>query len=236
MRKIIYSLIFIIPIISYSQTRIKISGFSEYDAWVHMDPFYLDDPNPDVDNMRPVEYEERDTYIKIGLDSQFMKYKIGFIGVKIDFRKQWKNRKHNNDGDVYFASSAPMTPYQTKIDYIKYDLALYYGGCNCKPIKPYLGFGGEFKIEETTSTFIYVDNQENAAADPYVSIPVDEHIERRFNYYAVAGIDVMIRRHFYVETQLRLYFNEFQIDDKHLIRDRTIETQWRPMIQLGFVF
>ena len=236
MRKIISILIILLPLISYSQTRIKISGFSEYDAWTHMDPFYIVEPNPDTDNMRPVEYEERNTHIKLGLDSQLMAYWIGVIGVKIDFRKLWGNRKHLNDGDVYFASTYPITPYQTKRDYIKYDLAFYYGGRNNQTIKPYLGFGGEFKIEETTSTFIYIDNQINASADPYVSIPVDEHVERRFNYYGVAGVDVMLRRHFYVSTQLRLYFDEFQIDEKHLIRDRTVETQWRPMIELGFVF
>ena len=237
MKKIIYTFILIIPLLSYSQTKIRISGFSEYDSWTHMDPFYEVEPsnNPDTDNFRPVEYEERETQIKIGLDSPLMKYGTGVVGLKIDFIKKWGNRKHIKDGDAYFEYGFPLTPYQTKSDYIKYGMLLYYG-VPLATFKPYFGVGGEFKIEGITSTFIYIDEQTNAALDPIVSIPVDEHIERRFNYYGVLGVDVIMGRHFYIIPQLRLYFSEVQLDEKHMIRDRKDKSQWRPMIELGFVF
>jgi len=96
--------------------------------------------------------------------------------------------------------------------------------------------GGEFKIEGITSTFIYIDEQTNASFDPIVSIPVDEHVERRFNYYSVAGVDVIIGRYFYVIPQLRLYFSEIEMDEKHMIRNRKDKSQFRPMIELGFIF
>jgi len=223
------------PFLAYSQTKIRVSGFTEYDSWTHMDPFYIDEPDSDVDNFRPVEYEERVTQLKLGLDSPLMKYWIGTVGLKIDFVKKWGNRKHVQDGDAYFEYGFPMTPYQAKSDYIKYGVLLYYG-FPMSNFKPYFGFGGEFKIEGITSTFIYIDNQSNASLDPIVSIPVDEHIERRFNYYGVAGIDFIIGRYFYVAPQLRLYFSEIEIDEKHRIRNRTDKSQLRPMIELGFIF
>jgi len=237
MRNIIYTFILIIPFISYSQTKIRISGFSEYDSWTHMDPFYENEPseNPDIDNFRPVEYEERAIQIKIGIDSPLMKYGIGVLGLKIDFLKKWNNRKHINDGDSYFEYGFPLTPYQTKSDYIKYGMLLYYG-LPLSNFKPYIGFGGEFKIEGITSTFIYIDEQTRADLDPIISIPVDEHIERRFNYYGVAGVDVIMGRYFYIVPQLRLYFSEIEIDEKHLIRNRKDKSQLRPMIELGFIF
>lgn len=237
MKNIICVFIIIIPFLSYSQTKIRISGFSEYDSWTHMDPFYMDEPNDfsDIDNFRPVEYEERTTQIKLGLDSPLMKYGIGVVGLKIDFVKKWSNRKYINDGDAYFEYAFPMTPYQAKSDYIKYGMLLYYG-FPLSNFKPYVGFGGEFKIEGITSTFIYIDEQTNASWDPIVSIPVDEHIERRFNYYGVAGVDVIIGRYFYVIPQLRLYFSEVEIDEKHMIRNRKDKSQMRPMIEIGFIF
>ena len=85
MKKIIFIFILIIPFLSYSQTKIRVSGFTEYDSWTHMDPFYIDEPDSDVDNFRPVEYEERVTQLKLALDSPLMKYWIGTMGVKIDF-------------------------------------------------------------------------------------------------------------------------------------------------------
>jgi len=235
MKKIICIFILIMPFLAYSQTKIRVSGFTEYDSWTHMDPFYIDEPDSDVDNFRPVEYEERVTQLKLGLDSPLMKYWIGTVGLKIDFVKKWGNRKHVQDGDAYFEYGFPMTPYQAKSDYIKYGVLLYYG-FPMSNFKPYFGFGGEFKIEGITSTFIYIDNQSNASLDPIVSIPVDEHIERRFNYYGVAGIDFIIGRYFYVAPQLRLYFSEIEIDEKHRIRNRTDKSQLRPMIELGFIF
>ena len=87
-----------------------------------------------------------------------------------------------------------------------------------------------------SSTFIYIDNQTNAAANPYASIPVDEHIERRFNYYAVAGLDYYIGRHFYIVPHVKLYFDEIEIDEKMVIKDRTNKTQFRPGIEFGFIF
>ena len=62
MYKLIYIIILIIPILATSQskalhTRILINAWSEYDTWVHLDPFYLDEPAQDVDNFRPVDYE-----------------------------------------------------------------------------------------------------------------------------------------------------------------------------------
>ena len=237
MKNIIYTLILIIPLLSYSQTKIRISGFSEYDAWTHMDPFYEVEPNDitDIDNFRPVEYEERETQIKLGLDSPLMKYGIGVVGLKIDFVKKWSNRKHIQDGDSYFEYGFPLTPYQTKSDYIKYGMLLYYG-LPLANFKPYIGVGGEFKIEGITSTFIYIDDQSNANNDPIISIPVDEHIERRFSYYSVLGVDFIMGRYFYIIPQLRLYFSEVEIDEKHIIRNRKDKSQWRPMIELGFVF
>jgi len=237
MKKIIYILVLSIPFLAYSQTKIRISGFSEYDSWTHMDPFYEMEPseNPDIDNFRPVEYEERETQIKIGLDSPLMKYGAGIVGLKIDFVKKWNNRKHIKDGDTYFEYGFPLTPYQTKSDYIKYGMLLYYG-LPLSNFKPYLGFGGEFKIEGITSTFIYIDDQFNANYDPIISIPVDEHVERRFNYYGVLGVDVTMGRYFYIVPQLRLYFSEVELDEKHIIRNRKDKSQWRPMIELGFVF
>ena len=137
MKKIIYFFIIIIPYISSSQTRVRVSGFTKYDAWTHMDPFYLNKPIQDVDNFRPVEYEERVTELKIVLDSPLMSYWIGKIGVKINFLKGWGNRKHTDDGDEYFEYSWPMTPYQTKRDYIDYGVEVYYG-FPMSNLKPYI--------------------------------------------------------------------------------------------------
>ena len=112
MRWIIF--IFIISSICFAQTTsLRLSGFTNYDSWTHMDPFYVDEPNQDLDNFRPVEYDERITQIKLTLDSPFMDYGIGKFGVKINFIRRWSNRKHTVDSDEYFAYSWPMTPYQT---------------------------------------------------------------------------------------------------------------------------
>tara|TARA_B100000530_G_scaffold24251_2_gene15448 strand:+ start:1291 stop:1893 length:603 start_codon:yes stop_codon:yes gene_type:complete len=200
-----------------------------------MDPFYLNEPIADVDNFRPVEYEERVTHIKLSLDSPLMSYWIGIVGAKINFVKGWGNRKHINDGDEYFEYSFPMTPYQTKRDYIDYGVELYYG-FPMSSLKPYLGFGGEFRIEQTTSSFIYIDNQTNASADPIASIPVDEHVERRFGYYAIFGLDYIVGRHFYVAPHLKLYFNEVEIDEKISVKNRTDNAQFRPGVEIGFIF
>lgn len=235
MKKIICILILIIPWICHSQTRVRFSGMTNFDAWTHMDPFYLNEPNQDVDNFRPVEYNERVTELKLALDSPLMQYWIGTIGAKIHFLTRWSNRKHINDGDEYFEYSWPMTPYQTKSDMIGYGVELYYG-FPMSSFKPYFGIGGAFKIEQISSTFIYIDNQTNAAANPYASIPVDEHIERRFNYYAVAGLDYYIGRYFYIVPHVKLYFDEIEIDEKMVIKDRTNKTQFRPGIEFGFIF
>ena len=235
MKKILFFLIIITPYLSSAQTRIRVSGSSTYDAWTHMDPFYLNEPVQDVDNFRPVEYEERVTEIKLSLDSPLMSYWIGVIGAKINFKKGWGNRKHTEDGDNYFAYSWPMTPYQTKRDYIDYGVEVYYG-FPTGSAKPYIGFGGQFKIEQITSSFIYIDNQTNASSNPIASIPVDEHIERRISYYAIAGLDYIVGRHFYIVPHLKLYFNEIKIDEKMLIKNRTNNTQLRPGIEVGFIF
>ena len=235
MKKAFFLFIIIIPLICSSQTRIRISGLTEYDAWTHMDPFYLDKPIQDVDNFRPVEYEERVTRFKLALDSPLMDYWIGTIGAKINFSVLWSNRKHTNDGDDYFEYSWPMTPYQTKRDYIDYGVELYYG-FPMSGFKPYIGFGGEFKIEQTSSSFIYIDNQTNAAANPVISIPVDEHVERRFSYYAIIGLDYIVARHLYIVPHIRLYFNEIDIDEKMSIKNRTDGSQFRPGIEIGFIF
>ncbi|MAZ58602.1 MAG: hypothetical protein CMP56_04275 [Flavobacteriales bacterium] len=235
MKRILCVFVLIIPFLCSSQTRIRVSGFSEYDAWTHMDPFYLNEPIADVDNFRPVEYEERVTHIKLSLDSPLMSYWIGIVGAKINFVKGWGNRKHINDGDEYFEYSFPMTPYQTKRDYIDYGVELYYG-FPMSSLKPYLGFGGEFRIEQTTSSFIYIDNQTNASADPIASIPVDEHVERRFGYYAIFGLDYIVGRHFYVAPHLKLYFNEVEIDEKISVKNRTDNAQFRPGVEIGFIF
>jgi len=224
----------ILPIICFSQTNIRLSGFTNYDAWTHMDPFYLDEPNQDLDNFRPVEYDERITQIKLTLDNQLMEYWIGAFGVKIHFIRRWSNRKHTVDSDEYFAYNWPMTPYQTRGDYISYGGELYFG-VPTGTLKPYFGVGGEFKIEGTTSTFIYIDNQTNAAANPYASIPVDEHVERRFGYYAIVGVDYMVGK-FFIAPFIRLYFNEIKIDEKMIIHDQTDDAQFRPGIELGFIF
>ncbi len=236
MNRILYLVFLITPILCYSQTRVIVSGFTNYDSWTHMDPFYLSEPLPDADNMRPVEYEERITHIQIGLDSPLMQYWIGYFGAKIHFKKQWSNRKHVEDGDGYFEYNFPMTPYQTRGDYISYGVEIYYGGNNSQPIKPYIGLGTEFKIEEITSTFIYVDNQDNAGSNPYETIPIDEHIERRFAYYAVIGVDYRVAKNLYLGGYIRMYFEEIEIDEKWSVHDRTDNNQLRPGVQLGFMF
>ena len=236
MKKIIALLFIILPLLVSSQTRLRISGFSNYDAWTHMDPFYLDEPVQDADNVRPVEYEERVTELKFSLDSPIKQYGFGYAGVKIHFVKGWANRKHTEDGDEYFEYSWPMTPYQTKRDYLKYAFEIYYGGSNANSLKPYIGIGGEFKIEQIGSTFIYLDDQTNAASDPIMSIPIDEHLERRVGYYLMGGVDYRIQRHFYICPFLKLYFNEVQIDEKMKIKDRTDAAQFRTGIEVGFIF
>ena len=87
MYKIISLGLLLLPFICSSQTRIRVSGTSEYEAWTHLDPFYLNNPVQDVDNFRPVEYEERVTEFKLCLDSPLMRYWIGVIGTKINFKK-----------------------------------------------------------------------------------------------------------------------------------------------------
>jgi len=200
-----------------------------------MDPFYLDEPNPDVDNFRPVEYEERITTLHLGITQTLMKYKIGWFGVGIHFKRQWSNRKHIKDGDAYFEYGAPMTPYQTRGDYIGYNTRLYYF-VNISGVKPAVGIGGEFKIEQISSRFIYIDNQINASANPYAAIPVDEHIERRFAYYIYTSINYSPMKHVLIQPEIRLYFNEIEIDEKMVIRDQTDEAQLRPMITGRFYF
>ena len=236
MKRNFYILFLLIPVLCYSQTRFIVSGFTNYDAWVHMDPFYLIEPSPDTDNVRPVEYEERITHVQIGIDSPLMQYWIGYIGIKVHFKKLWANRKHINDGDAYFENTFPLTPYQTKRDYISYALELYYGGCNCQAIKPYIGLGSEFKIEQNTSSFIYIDNQTNAGANPYEAIPVDEHVERRFAYYAVLGVDYRVARNLYVGAHIRMYFDEVEIDNKWRVHDRVDNEQFRTGVEIGFMF
>ena len=103
-------------------------------------------------------------------------------------------------------------------------------------LKPYFGIGGQFQIEQIGSSFIYIDNQTNASANPLASIPVDEHIERRFSYYAIAGVDYIVARHFYIIPYVKLYFNEIEIDEKMIIKDRTDKAQLRPGIEIGFIF
>ncbi|MBF25702.1 MAG: hypothetical protein CMP49_04210 [Flavobacteriales bacterium] len=232
MKKLIYIFIFYLILNSESiaqNTRGEIGFWSTYDSWVHMDPFYIDEPNTDVDNFRPVEYEQRITSLNLGISQTLMKYKIGWFGVGIHFTRRWSNRKHIKDGDAYFESGAPMTPYQTRGDYINYNTRLFYftdfGG-----VKPAIGIGGEFKIEQISSRFIYIDNQTNASANPYFSIPVDEHIERRFAYYLFTAVEYNPVKHFFIRPELRLYFNEIEIDEKMLIKDQTDEAQLRPMI------
>ena len=149
--------------------------------------------------------------------------------------KGWANRKHTEDGDEYFEYSWPMTPYQTKRDYIDYGVEVYYG-FPMSNLKPYFGIGGQFQIEQISSSFIYIDNQTNASANPVASIPVDEHIERRFSYYAIAGVDYIVARHFYIIPYVKLYFNEIEIDEKMIIKDRTDKAQLRPGIEIGFIF
>ena len=236
MKRNLYILFLLLPIVCCCQTRFIVSGFTNYDAWVHMDPFYINEPSSDVDNMRPVEYEERVTHVQIGVDSPLMQYWIGYVGVKIHFKKLWANRKHINDGDGYFENTFPMTPYQTRRDYISYALELYFGGSNSQPIKPYIGLGSEFKIEEITSNFIYINNDTDASANAYEAIPVDEHVERRFAYYAVGGVDYRVAKNLYVGAYIRMYFNEIEIDDKWRVHDRVDNAQIRPGIELGFMF
>ena len=126
MKKLIGLFILLLPFLLQSQTRIKISGFSEYDAWTHLDPFYIHAPGQGIDDFRPVEYEERVTKIKLTLDAPLMQYWIGVVGAKINFTKGWGNRKHIRDADQYLEYNFPMTPYQTETDYIDYGIELYY--------------------------------------------------------------------------------------------------------------
>ena len=44
-------------------TRVLVNAWSEYDTWTHLDPFYINEPSQAADNFRPVDYEERHTYI-----------------------------------------------------------------------------------------------------------------------------------------------------------------------------
>ena len=121
MKKLICFLILILPFLLHSQTRIRLSGFSEYDAWTHLDPFYIYEPGQGIDDFRPVEYEERVTKIKLTLDAPLMQYWIGVVGAKINFTKGWGNRKHIRDADQYLEynyssiSSAIKLSYQNDI-------------------------------------------------------------------------------------------------------------------------
>ena len=92
------------------------------------------------------------------------------------------------------------------------------------------------KVEQISSTFIDIDADTNAASDPIGAIPVDEHIERRFGYYVVAGVDCIVGRYLYVVPHLKLYINEIEINDKMNIEDRTSDAQLRPGIEIGFIF
>ena len=51
-----------------------------------------------------------------------------------------------------------------------------------------------------------------------------------------AAIEYSPVKHFYIRPELRLYFNEIEIDEKMLIRDQTDEAQLRPMIIGRFFF
>ena len=235
MKKFICFFILIIPFLTSSQTRIRLSGFTKYDAWTHLDPFYLDEPGQTADNFRPVNYEERVTQLNLSLDSPLMDFWIGVFGAKVIFSKGWSNRKHKEDNDNYFETTWPMTPYQTESDYIDYGVELYYG-FPFSNIKPYLGVGGDLKVEQISSTFIDIDADTNAASDPISAIPVDEHIERRLGYYVVAGVDCIIGRYLYVVPHLKLYINEIEINKKMNIEDRTSDVQLRPGIEIGFIF
>ena len=70
----------------------------------------------------------------------------------------------------------------------------------------------------------------------YEAIPVDEHVERRFAYYAVGGVDYRVAKNLYVGAYIRMYFNEIEIDDKWRVHDRVDNAQIRPGIELGFMF
>ena len=76
MTRNLYILFLLMPFLCLSQTRFIVSGFTNYDSWIHIDPFYIDEPSADVDNMRPVEYEERETHVQIGVDSPLFSYKL----------------------------------------------------------------------------------------------------------------------------------------------------------------
>tara|TARA_B100000579_G_scaffold426944_1_gene434865 strand:- start:298 stop:1005 length:708 start_codon:yes stop_codon:yes gene_type:complete len=235
MKKVFCFLILMIPFITSSQTRIRFTGFTEYDAWTHLDPFYLDEPAIDADNFRPVNYEERVTEIKLTIDSPLVEYWIGEFGAKIMFAKGWSNRKHTEDNDGYFEQTWPMTPYQTESDYIDYAVELYYG-FPFSNIKPFIGFGGDLKIEQISSLFIDINEDVNAASDPIGAIPVDEHIEKRLGYYIVGGVDCIIGRYLYIAPHIKLYINEIEINKKMNIEDRTSDAQLRPGIEIGFIF
>ena len=237
MKVIIYIFILILPLLSYSQnTKGSIGFWSDYDTWIHMDPFYLDEPTTDVDNFRPVEYEERNTFFSLGITQTIMAFGPGNFGVDLDFIRGWRNRKHTKDEEAYFEYNFPMTPYQIKSDYIKYRMQLGYFMDLGELKITILGAGGEFKIEQISSRFIYIDNQTNASANPYAAIPVDEHVERRFAYYIFSDVRYTPVKHFRVNFGLRLYFNEIDIDEKMLIGDRTDDAQLRPFIGARFYF
>ena len=236
MYKLIYLFVFIIPYLAVSQsktihTRILINAWSEYDSWTHLDPFYLDEPFQDVDNFRPVDYEERHTYLNLDFEHGIMPSPIGVWRGRINFTRGWRNRKHIQDSDIDFEYNWPMTPYQTKSNYIKYAYEIIH---TFQPITihPYIGIGGDFRIDQITSSFIYIDNQTNAAADPIQSIPVDERVERRFRYYAIAGMEIYVVPKLIVMPNVKLFFNEIDIDDKMIIKDRTDEAQFRPGIKI----
>tara|TARA_Y100000766_G_C18869281_1_gene587388 strand:+ start:170 stop:907 length:738 start_codon:yes stop_codon:yes gene_type:complete len=239
MYKLIYLFVFILPYLAVSQskalhTRILINAWSEYDSWTHLDPFYLDEPFQDVDNFRPVDYEERHTYLNLDFEQLIMPSPIGFWASRINFTRGWRNRKHIQDSDIDFEYNWPMTPYQTKSNYIKYAFEIVHG---FQPVNiwPYIGLGGDFRIDQITSSFIYIDNQTNAAADPIQSIPVDERVERRFRYYAVAGMELYAMPKLIVMPYVKLFFNEIDVDDKMIIKDRTDEAQFRPGIKILYL-
>tara|TARA_B100000902_G_C27319427_1_gene923388 strand:+ start:4995 stop:5597 length:603 start_codon:yes stop_codon:yes gene_type:complete len=200
-----------------------------------MDPFYLNEPTTDIDNFRPVEYEERNTFFKLGITQSLMAFGPGSFAVSLDFQRGWRNRKHTKDEEAYFEYNFPMTPYQLKTDYIEYDMQFSYF-IDLGAIQPHVGIGGEFKIEQISSRFIYIDNQTNASANPYAAIPVDEHVERRFAYYIFSDLRYRPVKHFWLHAGLRLYFNEIDIDEKMLIGDRTDDSQLRPFIGAYFAF
>lgn len=241
MNKKVLSLIFFLIGFGFSEsqnndrlfTRVLVNAWSEYDTWTHLDPFYINEPSQTADNFRPVDYEERHTYINLDFEQFIMRSPIGAFRARLNFTRGWKNRKHTQDSDIDFQYNWPMTPYQTKSNYINYSFELV-NSFYPIDLHPYFGIGGDFRIDQITSSFIYIDNQNSASADPIQSIPVDERVERRFRYYAVAGMEIYILPRMILMPNVKLFFNEIDIDEKMAIKDRQDKSQFRPGIKVVY--